>query len=194
MSGNAGINGWGVENIYGLIVDYEFLPSSIYITVIPEADFYRGLRRLEGQSYWSHKPRFAFQELLYFIFFKEGNKKYNNWQSSANEDEIKRVLKQAVSKLHEMDTFLNSGGFKHLIYISPTREQVLNGKDKNENVQELLREYNIDVIYILDRINSMELTRKEKEKLYYDYVHLSKNGHELWAEIIGSDLSKLIER
>jgi hypothetical protein len=44
-AGNAGVNAWGVENIYGLVVEMGFQPAKVYVTVVPEADFYRGLVR-----------------------------------------------------------------------------------------------------------------------------------------------------
>ena len=191
VSGNGGNNGWGVSNIYGLIMDYKFLPAKIYVTVVPETDFYRGLTRLEGQPIWCKKPEFAFQEVFDYLLFKEGIKKYINWESTSSEDDIKRVVEQAVIKLRDMDSFLQSRGYKHLIYISPSREQVLETNNKDELVSDLVRTYNINVIYILDRINSLNLNQEEKEKLFYDYIHLNKKGHELWAAVIGKDLSKL---
>jgi hypothetical protein len=43
-SGNAGIPNWGVENVYGLVVQEKFLPAGVYITTFIEDDFYRGLQ------------------------------------------------------------------------------------------------------------------------------------------------------
>lgn len=194
MSGNAAINGWGVDNIYGLIMSSEFLPSAIYVTVIPEDDFYRGLQRFVGKPYWNHKPKFAAQELLYYILFRVGNSKYDSWQSLANNHEIEKVVNQAVFNLHQLDDFLSSRGFKHLIYISPTRNQVLNREEKDQGVQKILREYKINVVYLLDRLNNMEFSSKEIDELYYDYIHLSKKGHRLWADMIAPDLKNIIER
>lgn len=45
-SGNAAVNAWGVENIYGLVVESEFRPAQIYVTVVSEGDFYRGLAQI----------------------------------------------------------------------------------------------------------------------------------------------------
>ena len=58
-SGNAGVNGWGVENIYGLVVESNFLPAQIYVTTLPEGDFHRGLTRLQGMPIFNNSPKKA---------------------------------------------------------------------------------------------------------------------------------------
>lgn len=191
--GSAGVNGWGVENIHGLIVYSEFLPASIYVTVLPERDFYRGLTRLQGLPFWNHKPNSAVQELLYHFFYKENLKRYRHWQEYASEAEQKKVVENAVIKLKEVDESLKSQGYLHLIYISPTREQVLQRDEKDKHVFYFLAKYNLNVTFILDRINLLNFTSAEKETLFYDGVHLSKEGHIIWAEIMGNDLAKLVE-
>ncbi len=192
-SGNAGINGWGVENIHGFIVYSKFSPARIYITVVPEMDFYRGLTRLQGLPFWNHNPNFAFQELLYFFYYKETLKKYRSWQEYASEKDRNRVIENAVIKLKEVDEFLKSQGYLHLIYISPTREQALNEAEKDKNVLYFLEKYDLNVTYILDQIDLLNFSRIEKENLFYDGVHLTKQGHIIWGEIINSDLVKLVE-
>ena len=190
IGGNAAVNGWGVENIYGLIVQSGFLPSDIYLTVVIENDFYRGVTRLEGQPYWCRKPRFAIEELLHFIFYKLDTGQYINWEQRADENEKMKVVDAAANKLHEMDSFLRSQGYKHLIFISPTRAQVVYGADKDEMVEEYLKKYDIKAVYISGLINGLD--NVDKDRLFNDYFHLSKYGHKIWGELIGKEISRIV--
>lgn len=78
FAGNAGVNGWGVENIHALIVGNGFTPASIYVSVLQEMDFYRGLSKLAGKAFWTHKPLFALEELLAQFHLQRFESIYNN--------------------------------------------------------------------------------------------------------------------
>jgi len=79
VSGNAGVNAWGVENIHALIVERKFLPAAIYITTLPEGDFYRGLTRMQGLPFFNHKPRTALTELWRYFCYRQNNGRYRGW-------------------------------------------------------------------------------------------------------------------
>src|SRR5690606_27636417 len=98
------------------------------------------------------------------------------------------VYEKAVSKLMEMDAYLKEHGFLHLIFISPTKDQVIGDAGKHEFVQDLMNRYELNPIYILDKIENYNLSETELEELYRDPLHLDKKGHELWAQIIKSEL------
>ncbi len=85
ISGNAGVNAWGVENVYGLIVESNFIPAKVYVTTFPEKDFYRGLVRLRGLPFFSRDPKFALKELWYYFCYIQNNKRYKiNWRYYVN--------------------------------------------------------------------------------------------------------------
>jgi len=132
VSGNAGVNAWGVENIYGLIVESGFMPAGIYVTVIPESDFYRGLTRIHGLPFYNEDPKYAFQELFdYFIINKNNNKRYKGWQHYADKNTKAFVIEKAVKKLKMIDVLLKEKGYKHLIFISPKKRQVIKHLEKD---------------------------------------------------------------
>jgi hypothetical protein len=193
-SGNGGVNAWGVENIRGLIVESEFLPAKIYVTVLIENDFYRGITRITGQPYWCTKPVYALRELLYYYYCSEGNIKYTGWDDYVTINVRDKILEKSVIKLKELDNFLKSKGYIHLIYISPIRDQVLNKDVPQEILSTLFMKHNLDVIYLLDRIKALNLSESQKMKCYRDDWHLEKEGHIIWGEIINSDLKKILEK
>lgn len=193
-SGDAGVNAWGVENIYGLIVESGFLPAKIYITTLPEMDFYRGLTRIQGSAFFNKKPRFALLDLLHYVCYMFNNTKYLRWENSASLATKKKVVENAVLKLKEMDSFLKARGFLHIIFISPDKKQVVNGAGKDPIVSQLLTQYQLNPIYILDQIQAFHFAKKEKVGIFYDAIHLSEKGHQVWANIINRELEKYINQ
>ena len=186
-AGNAGVNSWGVENIHGLIVLSEFLPAKTYVTVLVEADFYRGVTRLQGAPYWSVIPSSGWHELLFFALYRLNNTRYVNWRKYASDAHVARVVSVAASKLVEMDRLLTSRGMRHLVYISPTRRQADGTSNRDERVLKALREHGLAPIYIVDRLRSEGIAAAG---LYYDSVHLDRRGHEVWGRLIGADLAR----
>ncbi|HUN55242.1 MAG TPA: hypothetical protein VMU29_08815 [Smithella sp.] len=193
-AGSAGVNAWGVENIYGLVVESGFLPAKFYVTTVCEEDFYRGLTRLQGMPFWCVRPKLAIIELFHYFCYRELNKQYLKWQMFRNPlpaDE--RVADKAVSKLKEMDSFLKAKGFIHLIYITPSRNQVSGKEPKDELLQKLFKKYNLPVVYLLDRIKPMKIESQEIRSLFHDEIHLSKKGHALWGNLMSDDLKEVVK-
>ncbi|MCX5706098.1 MAG: hypothetical protein NTW13_00225 [Candidatus Omnitrophica bacterium] len=190
-SGNGGINGWGVENAYGLVVESNFLPAEICVSIFIEGDFYRGLAGISGLPFFNKKPKFALEELvLYYMSKFINNRRYLGGGNFSSEKEIEAVVDKAARKLNEMDAYLKSKGIKHVIFISPSREQVILGRPKDERVEKAISKYRLNVNYILDRQNNVY--RGDKAKLFYDGIHLSKLGHKIWAEIIQDELVRVV--
>jgi hypothetical protein len=192
LDGNAGVNGWGVENIYGLIRESAFLPSSIYVTVLIEGDFYRGLTRMQGLPFFNKKPRFALQELWYFFCYEQNVQRYEPWETFLSEQDTIYVLEKAVKKLKEMDSFLKEKGYQHFLFITPSKSQVVEEASKNAPIYNLLVQHKLAPHYIIEKIAQYNLSKKEREGLFHDNVHLGKRGHELWAKIIAAELKRQI--
>ncbi len=192
ISGNGGVNAWGVENVYGLIVESSFIPAKVYVSTFPEADFYRGLVRLQGLPFFNKDPKFAFGELWYFFCYMQNNNRYEEWQSYANGQTKTFVVEKAVQKLKKMDTFLKESGYKHLIFITPYKKQVIEGAEKDPLVNELLVKYELSPYYIMDEVSRLKLSKREIEDSYHDHIHLSKMGHKIWSKIIASKLKELL--
>lgn len=190
-SGNAGVNAWGVENIYGLIMEAHFLPAGIYVTTLPEDDFYRGITRIHGQPFFNNKPKLALQELWYFFCYRQNNNRYKEWTTFANKQEQAYIIEKAVKKLKAMDSFLRENGCKHFVFITPSKSQVMEGAGKDMAVYNLLTQYELAPHYIADEIAKCDLSDKDKEDLFHDGCHLKKKGHQLWAKIIAAELKKV---
>jgi len=194
ISGNAGVNAWGVENVFGLIVESKFTPAKVYVSVFPECDFYRGLTRLQGLPFYNISPKYAIKELWHFFCYKQNNKRYLNWQSISNEKTNQIVVDKAVRKLKQMDTFLHEKGYNHIVFITPSKNQLLNKDSIDQLIKQTISNHQLNVNYILDAINSNhKLTNEGINECYHDSIHLSKKGHQIWSEIICKKLKELLK-
>lgn len=191
QSGNAGVNGWGVNNVCAYIKEMEFLPAQIYISLFPEGDFYRGLQRIGGQPFWTKKPRFALEELGFYFLYKLQLKEMQSERILSDEEKIK-TAEIAIKNLKSLDQYLKQNNRIHLIYISPSRSQVNQNAPQDTIIKALFEKHNLDVKYLQDNI--VHLPTHRKEVLFHDEIHLSPEGHQAWGEFIGYDLKQSIEK
>jgi hypothetical protein len=192
-SGNAGIPNWGVENVYGLVVREKFLPAGVYVTTFIEDDFYRGLQHGKNKPWIKYvQPHFALQELAEFVWYK-----YFTDTVAINTREREREpadvrVERAAAKLQEMDGFLKARGYPHVIFISPTRQQVLGERPLDLPVKAALARHGIAAVYLIDKPRLRAATAEEKRSWYQDNDHLTKKGHALWGELMHEDLARVL--
>jgi hypothetical protein len=192
-SGNVGIPNWGVENVYGLVVEEKFLPARVYVTTFIENDFYRGLQLGQNKPWIKYQqPYLALQELAEFLWHRLAwslarNTRWSNRPERESETAEMRVAR-AAAKLKAMDEFLKAGGYRHLIVVSPTREQVLGAQPRDARVQAQLERLSLEVVYLLDKPRVRRPSPDEKRSWYQDDDHLTPKGHAVWGELIREEL------
>ena len=189
QTANAGVNGWGILNIHGLIKNLNFMPAKVYITVVPEGDFYRGLNRIGGQLFWVDKPKWALEELFYYGVHKlslQKNRELNIALLPKHEQE--KTVALAAQALKEYDVYLKKQGHQHYIFITPTLFQVLQQATNDILVQQKLNHNDLNYIYIKDHIPN-NLSIEQRKNLFHDSIHLTQAGHQLWANIIGQAIN-----
>ncbi len=191
-SGNAGVNGWGVNNVHALVKEMDFLPAQIYVSMFPEGDFYRGHNRIGGQPLWTRKPHFALEELFQYFVYQIHLKKTPVINYAAlDENQRNKIVNVAVKNLKSLDGFLKENHRDHLIYITPSRSQMLGIAPIDQTIKSLFEKNHVDVIYLLDKMDKMP--KEEIQALYHDEIHLSEKGHQLWAKLIAEDLQEIIQ-
>lgn len=193
QSGNVGMPNYGVENVYGLVVESEFLPAKYYVSTFIERDFYRGLVLPENRPWiLTEPPGFALQELGRWLWFR-----YVRNTRETNRRETERVpefvrRENAVKKLKAMDDFLKSKGFDHLIFISPSRSQILGHNSVDLELNAVLNQYQIQVVYLLERISLAGVSDEERLSWYQDRHHLTTKGHQVWGELMQKEFEEWI--
>jgi hypothetical protein len=193
-SGNAGIPNWGVENVYGLVVEEKFLPAAAYVTTFIEDDFYRGLTQGKNRPWIKYEtPALALQELGEFVWYK-----YFTNTAAVNRREREGTppdarVERAASKLKSMDGFLKAAGHTHLIFISPTRQQVLDGRPRDARVKRELARHGVNAVYLLDNPRIAAASQQEKDSWYQDNDHLTAAGHAVWGEMMREELARVLK-
>jgi hypothetical protein len=189
--GNAGIPNWGVENVHGLVVGAKFLPASVYVTTFIEDDFYRGLQHGRNKPWIKYQqPRFALEELAEFVWYKYFK---NTQEANRRERESEPVdvrVSRAAAKLEEMDRFLKSQGFRHLIFISPTRQETLGQRPVDARVKAALEKHGVPAVYLLERLPAAPAA--ERRAWYQDNDHLTEKGHAVWGRLIHDELTRVL--
>jgi hypothetical protein len=192
-SGNAGIPNWGVENVYGLVVQERFLPAAVYVTTFIEDDFYRGLQTGRNKPWIKYQqPALALQELAEFLWYKNFTqvRELNRLEREAEPAQVR--VARAAAKLKEMDEFLKARGLRHVIFISPTRPQAMRERPRDPLVKAELDKAGVPAIYILDKPRLRAASPEQVAVWYHDIDHLTKEGHAVWGEIMREDLGRLV--
>lgn len=189
-AGNAGVNGWGVMNVHGLVEIDQFQPAQIYVSTFPEEDFERGLVRLIGSPFWSSRPSYAFEELFQYWVYKVSQRKWNRPMKPTSDLEITRTREASVLALKSYDQAIKASGAQHVIYITPMKVQLQGIASRNEELLNLFEAHGLSVKYLEDSLQ--DIPKLEVPALYHDMGHLSEAGHIAWAKVISSDLNHLI--
>jgi lysophospholipase L1-like esterase len=192
-SGNAGIPNWGVENVYGLVVQEKFLPASVYVTTFIEDDFYRGLTTGRNKPWIKYQmPRFALEELAEFVWHKyfADTREINRRERESEPADVR--VARAAAKLREMDQFLKAHGYRHLIFISPTRQQVLGQRPPDARVKAQLDKHGVRAVYLLEVLPPAPA--EQRRAWYQDNDHLTAKGHAVWGELIHEELTRTLTR
>lgn len=193
VGGSAGVNGWGVENMHALIVRRRFNPARVYVTVLLKSDFFRGTSpRLP--VFPTSKPRLALVEAVPHLVLRARERVrlfapslFTNRDTIPARETPVVLAERAVMRLKEMDQYLKARGFLHLIYMSPTVDE-LESVDDGEGLERILLAAGIPFQRIQERPEARAYPVDQMDALYHDGYHLSKSGHKLWASIIGKDL------
>jgi hypothetical protein len=140
--------------------------------------------------YFNHAPRLALEELWRYFCWLQNNRRYRHWTTFADGATKRKVVDKAVRRLVEMDSFLESKGFTHFIFISPCERQLDGSQEIDPLVAELLSEHKLSVVYIQHLLDQTPLKPAEVPDLYQDGFHLTKKGHAVWADVITDELKR----
>jgi hypothetical protein len=189
VPGDGGVNGWGVENVYGLVADAHFHRARVYVTVLIEDDFYRGFRH-KAPILRESKPRFAIQVLLPTVIDRIRDRLHHG--DAPDTTGLDSLVMRAAQRLVSLDSIIRQSGAIHLIYISPALTSGHDLAPPDARVAAALAKTRLAYWLIGDRPQVRALKKEELVRLFHDEVHLSKAGQHLWATIIRSDFDSAV--
>jgi len=189
--GNGAINGWGIENIAGLVHDYQFTPAEIMVICVPAGDFYRGLSRASFMPLWTKPPNSALQDLFMHFIWQINKSRYSN-RVIDEETHLDKIVDRAIRRLKELVGYLQQQKVHYFLFILPTREQILGNELRDERVEKTLKKYQIDAQYLLPDLLAHEPDIEKRRAWFHDEIHLEPPGHKVYGIFIGDALSQAL--
>ena len=167
-------------------------PAATVVTTFIEDDFYRGLQQGKNKPWIKYeRPPFAMSELADFVwhrYFTDVQAQNRREREGVPEDVR---VERAARKLKAMDEYLKREGRAHLIFISPTRKEVLGLQPRDAKVKAALERHGVAAIYLLDKPRIVGASQEEKRDWYMDNDHLTPKGHAVWGELMGQELRRV---
>ena len=192
--GNAGVNAYGIKNIIQRTKNYEKkFPNHLIIITIIEGDFYRNFSQINSQPYFTkpiRNPLKGTTELtLHVLDIIRNNQRFEEMKkNNDNYDNIE--IKESINKLVDFYKISKKNNISIKVIWSPALEDFSGNKIKYKNNQifnflrkEIKNDF-IDMGAIIEELNI------DINKIYYDGIHLSKFGHNIYGEIIAKIIKK----
>jgi lysophospholipase L1-like esterase len=208
---NISNNGWGIPNIINFIDSHNlYKANSTYILVCIIDCFTRNLRRFEQYFFFSENYKFGIINYLKFLTYKvtelfRGSDTNFDLKRSKNETLSGKVLethdnintiKLSVKLLKEFKDKIELNNSKLIFLYSPNTNYIKSTISKNFDIEDYprvelfksLANFNIDYVNILEKLNEKEFNLFGR--FFIDKVHLSKEGHQLYADILEKKINE----
>jgi len=172
-----------------LIVTSRFHLARVYISVLIEDDFYRGLAR-KSSLLRETSPLLAVQAAIPTAVARIRGRagRVDTLDTAA----LDRRAREAVERLAALDSAIRRSGAIHLIYLSPYLSNLNDAQPPDARLRDRLAEAGIGVARIADRPRLRSMSAAERKALFHDDVHLNKAGHLVWSAIIKPDLDSAL--
>ena len=184
--GNAGVNGYGVDNMSARIRYRDYADEAAIVVVLGSFNAVRGLAGLDSLPYFTERPPAPFKALWESVT-------YGAWRllQILRDIQYDRTHDLAVAQHSLADLFAalretDRPGRKVLIVLLPMREQ-LNGKenDLTKGVRAVLKESNYDFLDLHQPISAVQ----NLDAFYYPIgSHLALAGHRFVGDRIAERL------
>ena len=190
--GNAGVNGYGSDNINNRII-YGDLDSDIYIITLIGDSSFRSLVNIGSTPSHSELPKYlpALKEFTYWILWRVMmNLRQNDWWFKGNIDQNYNIAKLSLNNLkNTLNNIVKNEKKKVFVILHPNKDQLSPIDNLNRKI--LLIKYDLLKDEFMKKENYFEVINLEEEikklnssNIYYDDVHLSKDGHKFFSEQI----------
>ncbi len=194
---NISANGWGIPNMINFIDFHNiYKKNSDYILTCIVDCFTRNLRKSEQNLFFKKKDTFALVSFFKLSLFKLNEKNYSASEDGYEQNKkfIKKdnetTIKYSIEQLVLLNEKLKDINSRLIFVYSPNSDyikSVLSKKDiqGNKNRTQLLNQIQLNNIELIDISKHFDQkTMNNFGRFYTDAVHLSKEGHYLYYEII----------
>lgn len=189
---NAGINGYGTDNMAYRIRFDPAPPADVYVVTLIAGDTLRGMASLMSLPYFSQTlpplvPALT-EGALFALDRVRARLRYGRGEGPLQRDtghgfEVARLsLERLFAALRERA----DDGRHVLLVLSPARRNVRAGYNKFERA--VLAELKGSGFEVLDLLPAFKERKPDLDRVYYDGVHLEVGGHAFYAEAIAAAL------
>jgi lysophospholipase L1-like esterase len=191
VCGNAGVNGYGTDNMIArLRYDPQLKRADTIVVTLISVDPIRGTSDLTSAHFFTRQPfgplRGIWEVAAYGAFTVAARLRWdeNSYDASFDIPVAMEALQRLYAELHELE----KSGKRILIVFSPHKDEFYGDPD----------ELDADVRADLARsgFSFLDLTEPMRgvvgRGVYYDNVHLNPVGHALYADWIANALSPLV--
>jgi len=179
---DAGVNGWGPENILGLVRETRGFDSTAWIVTALEDDFRREKTHAGEVPYFDAPPWSAWQELLVL----GANKVLVGIKRPKPPDDLARLADANLERYRDVAREGRTAGARVLLVWHPTVDALAGGVEPNRARYLALAEPD-DA--------SLDLGpayRAAGGRVYSDGMHLDVAGHRVAGEAIGEALARVL--
>jgi len=198
---NISSNGWGIPNIINFIDSHNiYKKNSVYVMTCINDCFTRNLRKIEQNFFFKKKDKLAivtfYKLLIYNIYDSNTNEStdsYNNNKKLTKKDNLD-TLKYSFNKLILFNEKLKKLNSKLIFVYSPNLNYLKSLLTGSEIAEEYIRMaifdnlMKSDISYIDMAKHFDQKTLNNFGKFYIDHVHLSREGHKLYSEILSKKI------
>jgi hypothetical protein len=180
---DAGVNGWGPQNILGLVGESGGFDSSVWIVTALEDDFRREKTHVGEVPYMNRSPHTAWEELLVLGSYKV----VTAYKTAKPAADLERLADENLATYRAIAEAGRARGVRVLLVWHPTIEAVA-------GAAESARARYLDLAPAVGAVG-LDLTpiyHAGGKDLYVDGLHLSAEGHRVAGDAIGAAVAPLL--
>jgi hypothetical protein len=179
---DAAVNGWGPENILGLVRETRGFDSSVWIVVALEDDFHREKTHAGEVPYFDAPPRSAWEELL----LRGAYGLLGRYKRPKPADDLTRLAEANVERYRDVARAGRAAGARVLLVWHATVDALASGIEPNRERFLALAEAGDGALDLGPAY------RAAGAGIYSDGMHLDVAGHRVAGAAIGEALTRLV--
>jgi hypothetical protein len=185
--GNAGVNAYGTSNMAARLEYTTITNEQAVVVTLIYPDLLRGLRDLDGEHFFSSKPKGPLPALWEAgtILLVGLTYRLRHHDRTHQEEGSRQVAERSLRRLLDAVKQREKEGKAVLIVLSPLRSEI-GGKESEYTrlAEQLVLEYRLPLL----NMNTL-VTQAYSDSMYTDEKHLGLPGHRLYATAIAERLS-----
>jgi len=190
VTGNAGVNGYGTDNMTARL-QYEHFGENVLVIVLIAGDTIRGLADIRGSYFFTRKPPSPLPAIWEFTAFALSSIS-SQMQSIPPiiDSDSNAVATDSLNRLFDVLRSKQSHGIPVLLVLSPYADELGHVESRlTKQVRHTLSNSGLALLDLYPFISSVPA-----KSPYSDGVHLNEYGHSLYARLIATKLIELIQQ